>query len=203
MKKILLFIFFTLLLNFPSHAQQLKLDLVGAVSKEVGPEHEYFNWGFSVGGDIFFFLNNNLLLGLRATYSRFTPDESEFTESVDALFSGEVSGDAFVVEIVPSLRLTTNYPMSNINIFAQAGAGLFILNNEIIVSGNGEGDVPVEEVFGEGTSGNFGFNVGGGLTFGNPQYISIDFYPLFNMVFLGEGDSFRYFSFNLSLGFGI
>lgn len=197
------------LLSFTSiEAQGVKLSLIGAVSKEVGPEHENFNWGFSVGGDFFFYVDDNILLGLRSTYTRFTPDETEFVESVGGLFDGNVSGNAFVVEIIPSLRLTTRYPMSIINLFAQIGAGVFILNNEVTVTGdtNGDGDGDgsvIQEVFGEGTQGRFGFNVGLGITFGNPEFITVDLYPMFNLVFLGEGDSFRYFTINLALGIGI
>ncbi len=204
MKNKWIFMALCALLSYSSiHAQGVKLSLIGGVAKEVGPEHEDFNWGFTVGGNFFFFVDDNILLGLRATYSRFTPDESEFTESVSDLFGGKVSGDAFVVEIIPSLRLTTRYPMSGINLFGQVGAGVFILNTEVTVtSGDGDGST-VEEVFGEGTIGRFGFNVGAGITFGNPEFISVDLYPMFNLVFLGEGDSFRYFSFNLALGIGI
>lgn len=195
------------LLSYSSiEAQGVKLSLIGAVSKEVGPEHERFNWGFSVGGDFFFYVDDNILLGLRSTYSRFTPDESEFVESVGDLFEGNVSGDAFVVEIIPSLRLTTRYSMSNINLFAQIGAGVFILNNDVTVTGESDEDGEtsvVQEVFGEGTQGRFGFNVGLGITFGNPEFITVDLYPMFNLVFLGDGDSFRYFTINLALGIGI
>ncbi len=192
------------LLSYSSiEAQGLKLSLIGAVSKEVGPEHENFNWGFSVGGNFFFYVDDNILLGLRATYSRFTPDETEFVESVEGLLEGNVSGDAFVVEIIPSLRLTTRYPMSMINLFAQIGAGIFILNNEVTVTGETDESSVVQEVFGEGTQGRFGFNAGAGITFGNQEFITVDLYPMFNMVFLGDGDTFRYFTFNLALGIGI
>ena len=66
-----------------------------------------------------------------------------------------------------------------------------------------DGELVVQEVFGEGTQGRFGFNVGLGITFGNPEFITVDLYPMFNLVFLGDGDSFRYFTINLSLGIGI
>jgi len=207
MKKTWMLMALFALLSFSSiEAKGVKLSLIGAVSKEVGPDHEIFNWGFSAGGDFFFYINDNILLGVRSTYSRFTPDETEFVESVEGLFEGDVSGDAFVVEIIPSLRLTTRYPMSMINLFAQIGAGVFILNNEVTVTGktdeDGETSV-IQEVFGEETRGRFGFNVGLGLTFGNPEFITVDLYPMFNLIFLGEGDSFRYFTINLALGFGI
>ena len=42
----------------------------------------------------------------------------------------------------------------------------------------------VQEVFGEETQGRFGFNVGLGITFGNPEFITVDLYPMFNLVFL-------------------
>lgn len=204
MKKTWILMAFCALLSYSSiEAQGIKLSLLGAVSKEVGPEHEDFNWGFSVGGNFFFYVDDNILLGLRATYSRFTPEETEFVESVGGLLEGNVSGDAFVVEIIPSLRLTTRYPMSTINLFAQIGAGVFILNNEVTVTGETEEESAVQEIFGEGTQGRFGFNVGAGVTFGNPEFITVDLYPMFNLVFLGEGDSFRYFTINLALGIGI
>ncbi len=204
MKKTCIFMALCALLSYSSiEAQGVKLSLIGAVSKEVGPEHENFNWGFSVGGNFFFYVDDNILLGLRATYSRFTPDESEFVESVGDLFEGNVSGDAFVVEIIPSLRLTTRYPMSSINLFAQVGAGAYILNNEVTVTGETDEGSVIEEVFGEGTQGRFGFNVGAGITLGNPEFITIDLYPMFNLVFLGEGDTFRYFTINFALGIGI
>lgn len=204
MKKTWIFITLCALFSYSSiEAQGIKLSLIGAIAKEVGPEHENFNWGFSVGGDFFFYVDDNILLGIRSTYSRFTPDESEFIESVSDLIEGNVSGDAFVVEIIPSLRLTTRYPVSMINLFAQIGAGVYILNNEIIVTGeNDEGSV-IQQVFGEGTIGRFGFNVGAGVVFGNQEFITIDLYPMFNLVFLGGGDTFRYFTINLALGIGI
>ena len=36
-----------------SSAQQLRLSIIGAVSKETGFHSEQFNWGFSAGGNIF------------------------------------------------------------------------------------------------------------------------------------------------------
>ena len=50
MKKTWILMVLCALLSYSSiEAQGVKLSLIGAVSKEVGPEHERFNWGFSVG----------------------------------------------------------------------------------------------------------------------------------------------------------
>lgn len=191
-----------LLLFTTINSQQLRLGLTGAISKEIGPNIENFNWGFSAGGNIFFFLSKNALIGVQASYSRFTPDESQFTESIDDLFSGKVSGDAYIIEIVPSLRLTTAYSLSNINFFGQAGVGLYVINTLVTINGTRD-DSQVQEIFGEEASGHLGFNIGGGFTLGKPDVITLDIYPVFNLVFLDNDQLMRYFSINIALGFGI
>jgi opacity protein-like surface antigen len=183
--------------------QQLRLSLIGGISKELGTSFEQFNWGFNVGANLFFYLDDNLMLGLRAAYNRWTPDETEFLESAEGVVEGDVDGDAFVIEIVPSLRLTTNYPVSTINFFAQVGAGLFVVNTDVTVEGVSETDAFIQETFGEDSRGRFGFNVGAGLSFGSPQYISVDLYPMYNLIFLGESSTLQYLTVNLAVGIGI
>ena len=195
--------FLVLLIAFSISAQQLRLSLVGAVAKEAGENFDRFNWGFAAGGNMFFYLDDNLLLGARAAYLRWTPNDSQFIESVGSLLDGQVSGNTWTFELVPFVRLTTNFPMSMINLFAQAGAGLYIVNSEVTVSGTDTTDTVVERTFGRNARGLFGVAIGGGLTFGNPDFISVDIYPLFNLVFLENKDIMKYFTINLALGFGI
>ena len=142
------------------------------------------------------------MLGIRSAYSRWTPDESEFTETLNNLIDGTITGNATVIEVVPSIRLTTNYSMSNINLFLQAGAGAFIFNNRVIISGTSDG-ATVNDTSGRKNRTRFGFDAGLGLSFGNLQNISVDIYPLFNFVFLGENNYLRYLTFNIAIGIGI
>lgn len=186
------------------NSQQFRLGVDGAVTNLVGSNTSEFNWGFGVGGHLLFYIDDNILLGVRGAYNRWTPNEGDFTSSVGDIFSEDVKGSAWVVEMIPTLRLTTNYPMSFVNLFAQAGAGIYILNNKITVTGTSVVDeAPVEEVFGQGTRGRFGLQAGGGFSFGNQQVISIDAFSLYNLVFAGNGTALQYFTINLGLSFGI
>ena len=203
MKKRSILLFLILFSAGLIHAQQLRFIGDGAVSKSVGQNYNLFNWGFAAGGDVLFYIDDNFLLGARAAYVRWSPVDSEFLDNVEGLFNGQVSGNASTIEIVPIARLTTNYPMSVINLFAQAGAGLYITDTKVTVSGTDGTDSLIQRSFGTDSKGRFGFSIGGGLTFGSPEFISIDVYPLFNMVFLENNNRFKYFTFNLGLAVGI
>lgn len=201
---LLLLISATLLSSSFVNSQQLRLGIDGAVSNIVGSNLSEFNWGFAVGGHLLFYVDDNILLGIRTAYNRWTPDKGDFSSSVSDLLSGDVKGSAWAVEIIPTLRLTTNYPMSFVNVFAQAGAGIYILNDKVTVSGTSAIDAaPVQEVFGENTRGRFGLQAGGGLSFGNPQVISVDAFSLYNLVFAGNKSTIQYFTINLGLSLGI
>jgi hypothetical protein len=194
---------FLLLLLFPPliDAQQLKLNIVGGASKKAGPEFTDFNWGFAVGGELFFYLNRNILLGAHVVYNRWTPDEGSFTENIATFFNANVEGDAFSIEILPLLRLTTRYN-GGINFFLQGGAGLYLINDEITVEAT-DFDATIEETFGAGTRGRFGVSAGAGFTLGDMNSLSLDLFPAFNLIFIESGSTLRYFSLNLGLSLNI
>ena len=197
-------LFFLILFSVNSvRAQQLRLIGEGAVSKAAGENYNLFNWGFAVGGDLLFYLDDNLMVGARAAFVRWSPVDSEFLKNVGNLFNGQVSGNVTTVEILPIIRLTTNYPLSVINFFAQGGAGLYIVNTQVTVSGTSGTDSLIQESFGKNARGRFGYSVGAGFTFGSPEFISIDLYPLFNLVFLENSNRLKYFTFNIGLAVGI
>ncbi|HEX2955261.1 MAG TPA: hypothetical protein VHO70_00415 [Chitinispirillaceae bacterium] len=192
----------SILLPATSNAQQLKLNLIGSASRQAGPQFDNFDWGFAVGGELFFYLNRHILLGAHVLYNKWTPDENSFTEQISSFFDSDIVGDAFSIELLPVLRVTTRY-QSAINIFLQAGAGLYIINNEITIDANSF-DATVEETFGAGTRGRFGISLAAGLTLGDLNSLSIDLFPAFNLVFLNEGDAaWRYFTLNLGIALNI
>jgi hypothetical protein len=186
------------------NSQQLRIGVDGGVANLAGSNLSEFNWGFGVGGHLLFYIDDNILLGIRGAYNRWTPDKGDFSSSVGDIFSSDVKGSAWVVEIIPTLRLTTNYPMSFVNFFAQAGAGVYILSNRVTVTGTSVVDeAPVEEVFGKGTRGRFGLQAGGGFSFGNPRVVSVDAFSLYNLIFAGNSSAVQYFTINLGLSFSI
>jgi hypothetical protein len=95
-------------------------------------------------------------------------------------------------------------PKSPINFFLQGGAGLYVINDKTTITGTTTGGIPLDKTFGSGSRGRFGLQMGGGLEFGNPVFISIDVFSLYNIVFMGgESSTFKYFVINLGQGIGI
>ncbi len=184
------------------NAQQLKINLIGSASRQAGPQLDNFDWGFAAGGELFFYLNRNILLGTHVLYNRWTPDKNSFTEQIRSFFNTDIMGDAFSLELLPVLRITTRYEHSGINVFLQTGAGLYIIQNQITVEATSF-DATVEETFGAGTRGRFGLSFAAGLTLGDLNSFSVDLFPAFNLIFLNEGDALRYFTLNLGIGLNI
>jgi hypothetical protein len=206
MKKLLIIPLLMLVLsNFSvTKAASLRLEIEGGVSKQVGQFYDDFNWGFDLGGDIFFYLDNNVLLGIRVAYNRWTPSDSDLVKDFTGLVNGNVSGHAFSWEFIPTFRLTTDVTTSPVNLFLQGGAGLYVINNKTTITGTTTGGIPLDKTFGSGSRGRFGVQMGGGFAFGNPEFISIDVFSLYNIVFIGgESSTFKYFVINLGLGIGI
>jgi hypothetical protein len=183
-------------------AQQLKINLIGSASRQAGQQFDNFDWGFAAGGELFFYLNRHILFGAHVLYNKWTPDEHSFTEQIRSFFNTDITGGAFSLEMLPVLRVTTRY-QSAINIFLQAGAGLYIINNQITIEATSF-DATFEETFGAGTRGRFGISLAAGFTLGDLNSLSIDLFPAFNMVFLNEGDAaFQYFTLNLGIALNI
>jgi hypothetical protein len=192
----------SILLPATTNAQELKINLIGSASRQAGPQFDNFNWGFAAGGELFFYLNRHILLGAHVLYNRWTPDKQSFTEQIRSFFTTDVKGDAFSLEMLPVLRLTTRYEHSGINIFLQTGAGLYILNNKITIDAT-RFDSSIEKTFGAGTRGRFGVSLAAGLTLGDLNSLSIDLFPAFNLIFLNEGNDLRYFTLNLGVALNI
>lgn len=184
-------------------AATIRLSIDGGVSKQVGQLFNDYNWGFNLGGNAFFFIGNNVLYGIRVAYNRWTPQSEEFKESVTNLINGKVSGSSFTWEFLPSLRLTTDFPVG-LNVFAQGGAGFYVINTQTTLTGtNSVTDTLIHKSFGVGTSGRFGVQMGGGLSFGSPTFVSIDVLSLYNFVFIGPSNILKYFTINVGVGIAL
>jgi hypothetical protein len=175
-------------------AQQLRLSVDGGISKLTGDEFERWNLGYNVGADMLVHLTDNLALGGRLAYGRWSPNDDEFPDLTNT------SGSFSLIEVTPIARVMTSFPLSPLNIFAQAGGGLYISDKRvsgISVATNSDIDlIPSDPRY------NFGTSAAAGVLFGSPKYISIELYPAFHTVF-DDNNTINYFSINLGLGLGI
>ncbi len=196
----------TTLLGFttPGSAQNLRLTLDGGASRSLGDNFDEFNWGYSLGTSLFTNITENLYFGGRLAYNRWGPDEAEFLDRIDPfdiVDSAEVQGSAVIVEVVPALRLMSNYT-GPFNFFVHSGAGLYIMNTEITVNGADENGDTFQEVFGDDTRYRFGLQLGTGVIIGSLRFFSIEVYPMFHLIF-DDPDVFTYLSFNAGIGIGL
>jgi len=193
-----------------ANAQQVRFSLDGGTSKPVGKNEDLLHWGFSVGGTVMFNIIDNFWVGGRIAYNRWGQDESEYIDRLTNLGLTDPDirkGAGEALEVVPAVRLITNYAISPINFFLHGGAGLYVLNLEARVSGirNVEGlNTTVTDVIGDDVM-RFGVQLGGGILIGSPRFISVEIFPIYHLIFNGQnhGNPFLYFSINLGVGLGI
>jgi len=167
----------------------------------VGTGSEYWNPGFSIGGNAFYPVAPSLAVGGRIAYNRWTPDE----EALTAPFAGygidwDISGSASIVEFVPAIRIAPPTPPNqSINFFGQFGFGLFQMNFTARVRGTYAGQTV--ETFSEDSEMKTGFSLGGGITVGGGKRLGFEILPLYHII-LTEGESTKYFSVAVGVVFG-
>jgi hypothetical protein len=181
-------------------AQGITIDVDGGVSQPIGVEISHWNTGFDVGTNIFIWPTDRFGLGLRVGYDQWTPNKTKFSQDVGNLLNSDVSGSTNIIEIIPSARITTGYKSSGINFFGQVGTGIFAIKAESNVTGllsNESSTVNVDK--GEWI-GRWGFQIGPGVSFGSARFLTVDVFPLYNVVFNGNV-VFQYVIANVGLSF--
>ncbi len=182
---------------------QIWIGVEGGGSKTVGDDYEEWDWGFTAAADIWAQGNRFVWLGGRVGYNRWpSPRDDEFLEQIDTLLTGgDVSGEAYVIEFVPMVRLNSGLEESAFNIFIQGGPGLFILDNEVTVEGAIAG-TDFEQTFGEDNVARLGLTAGGGVTIGSFGMIMFEAFPLVNVIFSDE-ETFTYLTLNVGVSLGL
>jgi hypothetical protein len=192
-------IIFSLSISFNLLSGQTKpfFGLGGGISKALGDGSEYWNLGFVVFGDVFVAASENMLIGGHVAYNRWSPNEDELLGSYASIpgLTTDISGSASIIEIVPSIRLTTSGEGQSVKFFGQGGAGIYILKMEADASASYMGQTFSMSI--DHSESKFGINVGAGLIINE----IIEVYPMYNNVFT-EGESTTYFSVNVGVLFG-
>lgn len=181
-------------------AQGLTIDIDGGVSQPVGVEVSHWNTGFDFGTNIFLWPVDRLGLGLRVGYDRWTPNKAKFTQDEGALLNSDVSGSTSIIEVLPSARLTTAFKSSPINFFGQIGTGIYAIQAESNVTGLVSGALSTVKIDNGEWIGRWGFQIGPGISIGAARFLTIDIFPLYNVVFNGNV-VFQYFIGNAGISF--
>ncbi len=196
-RKLVQLFLMVLVISTPSFSK-VWFGVEGGASKTVGDDYDQYDWGWVVGADVWVENNEYFWLGGRIAYNRWRPDEETFGDLLDTLTAGNVEGEASIFSIVPMIRLTTAMENS-INIFAQAGPGLYIINDEITVELE---EVAQEEIFGDDQKVRFGLVAGGGLSMNLADFFAIEASPLVN-VYFDDDETVTYLTLNLGVSLGL
>jgi hypothetical protein len=183
-------------------AQGLTIDIDGGVSQPVGTEMTHWITGFDFGTNIFLWPVDRIGIGLRVGYDRWTPDKAKFTDEVGPLLNSDVTGSTSIVEIIPSLRITTGYRSSGINFFGQVGTGIYAIRAESNVTGLVSGALSTMKIDNGEWIGRWGFQIGPGISLGSARSLTFDIFPFYNVVFNGN-HVFQYFIVNAGISFKV
>jgi hypothetical protein len=178
------------------HALQGTFGMGGGLAGLTGDGNGYWNLGFTAGGHALFRITPRVMAGGRISYCRWGPDEKTFVGELGYPgIAWEVNGSRTAVEIAPVVRfLASARDASRFQLFAQIGAGLYILNSETTITASYAGGT--ETFADEGTSENkIGMSVGVGIGI---SYFEI--LPLFTIV-ATEGASAGYYAIHAGAAF--
>jgi hypothetical protein len=183
-------------------AQHLRIGVDGGLARFTDETSSGWNTGYSLGGHIFFLPMPMVQVGLRLAYDHWSPQNGIIINglpggAVDLTSSGKFSN----TEIVPTIRLATAMSAMPLNIFGQAGAGLYLYNSNVTVSGTSSGNSFSVSTT-TASNGNLGVNLGGGVSVGKQSSLAVELFPLYHWVFHGS-TSVQYFTLSLAVMLGV
>lgn len=199
----LAFLLFTNLSPLYGQQQQNLIGFGGGISKATGDGSEYWKLGFSINGEFFHKVTENILIGGRVAYNRLSADEDELKKEFSGIsgLSLDVSGSASIIEFIPSIRLISSPSQGqNVQVFGQLGFGYYILKMEAEASATYMGNS--ESFSMDETDNDFGLNIGAGIIIKKSENIKFSIYPLYNFIFTEE-ETTKYFTINLGILFSI
>ena len=143
-------------------------------------------------------INSVLSSGLNLSFNSWSPCCKNITEDFNSMEKRWVTKGSYdVIEIAPYLRVFPDFlKHTSFGGYFQVGSGLYIVDsNWSVINGYGL----EHNFFGDKHSGSgFGFNVGGGVTFGDRTRTHYEFSPKYNVIFDGS-DTVGYLGLSIGL----
>jgi hypothetical protein len=185
----------------PPQEKRFYLTLSGGADRQIGDDDfERYEWGFNIAGNALGQVNKYFLLGGRVAYNRWTADEAEFLDEENGLDDIDIEGEVWSMEILPIARLATSSELPA-GIFAQGGAGLYVLDNNLDITATNETGEERTLTFGNEASPHFGVQGGVGASI-DLFALRIELYPLYNYVWTDENSDIQYITYNVGVGLG-
>lgn len=159
-----------------------------------------WNTGLAIGVHLFYAPSDNIIFGLRTAYNRWSPDADSFLNELPVdVTDSEIEGSGTVWEIVPSIRIATNIPGSQVGLFGHFGAGLFVISSDITAEGT-SGGAPFSQEMIDSTENVWGITMGLGISIGRLYGFGIEFLPLYNVVDINNSPR-QYYTISLGISY--
>jgi hypothetical protein len=179
---------------YSSSSLETLYSIGGGFAKAMGDGSEYINMGFSVNGDLFKKINNNVLIGGRLAYTYMSLNGDKLLEDMGyGDYDVSLEGNFSVFEIVPCIRFASSGPTSKF--FGQVGFGYYMMKTKVTVSGGGESESNTE------SDDKTGLHLSVGVCLNQSSSSSIYLYPTYSRIST-EGEATEFWSVNLCFMFG-
>jgi hypothetical protein len=190
---------FITLLHGISYAKDISFIANSGVSKAIGDGSEFWNLGFSVGGNVFYHVEPNFLLGGCIAYDRWAPNKDEVIRFLSPITVSDVSGVINIIKVAPSFRISVSpFGSQWLLLFGQQDFGLFLMNGKVTIKGSYE-NAPFEHST-EDSENKYGWSLGGGLIIGKKGNLCLEILALYHII-LTEDEGTKYFSVNIGAVF--
>jgi hypothetical protein len=206
--KIIILISIFLLQFNALYSQDVWCSLGGIFSNQIGEENKYWNIGLGGNGAFFLPYKNNVLLGVKFSYTSYNLDEDQVLTDLRSnypsnyIFS-DIDGTFNIYGISPSIKIFIPQTYKNqYKLFGQVEWGYYFINGNgsYSYSNRNSNNLKNDDILIELNENKIGFNFGIGVTakIKNNSYAEI--FPSYQLIFSKEKTR-KIFNINLNVFF--
>lgn len=201
--KLILIVIFVILATNIVLSDNITEDMYGlniGTSKLVGDGSKYYKIGFDINGYLLQKVSEDMYLGLRASYNRWSPNEDEIEDEFDIPgLDIDISGSASIIEIIPTIRIVPAFLRTGqTQFYGQLGAGYYKLYMDTEIYGSLMGYSSTSSI--DESKSNFGIDFGPGVIINITKNTKITLSSMYKIIY-GEKESTNYFTINLGILF--
>jgi hypothetical protein len=179
---------------------RVRLGASGGISNPLAGLTDDLDGGVAASGHCLLEVTRGFLCGIRIACDYWGIDGESRPPLGKETGVMNARGAFYMMEIMPSLRLTTAEEFSPVNIFGQLGMGCVAITADL--KGRGLSGESIRRKPFDRTDARFGLQLGTGVSVGDKS-VTVEALPLYHVLFESENLRKRYITFNLGLSFRI
>jgi hypothetical protein len=186
-------------------AQMARYGFDGGPAKSTEGGNSIWKTGASLGAQIFYIpeMQRWFQIGGRLAYTHWNLNKEDVLKDITTpIAEPKSAGEMWNLEIMPAARFQSHVITSIFNAFGQVGIGWNMRKSNASVSGVlADGAQYIRSVRSE-TQASLAATIGGGLAIGYPDYLTLDIFPQYHLVFQNKTIP-QYFTVNFGIMVGL